>query len=73
MMEKAGTGSFVLEDVCTWNASHLSLVPDSAKDINTGTTAAPAPELELPKPTDGNMPRSPRVRKKPAWLNDYEY
>ena len=72
VMEKAGAGSFVLEDGRTWNASHLSLVPDSAKDIITGKPVDPAPEPELKPPPDDTMHRSSRVRKKPAWLNDYQ-
>ena len=72
VMEKAGAGSFVLEDGRTWNASHLSLVPDSAKDIITGKPVDPAPEPELQPPPDDTMHRPSRVRKKPAWLNDYQ-
>lgn len=71
VMERAGAGSFVLEDGRTWNASHLSLVPESAEDIITGKTADPASVPEPTKPPDDTH-RPTRVRKKPAWLNDYE-
>lgn len=73
VMEKAGAGSFVLKDGHTLNTSHLSLVPDSAKNIITGTTAASAPEPELAKPPDDIMHRSNSIRKNPAWLDDFEH
>ncbi|CAJ1071435.1 uncharacterized protein K02A2.6-like [Xyrichtys novacula] len=63
VMERAGAGSFVLEDGSTLNASHLSLVPESAEDIITGKPADPASVPEPTKPPDDTC-RPTRVRKK---------
>lgn len=38
-MEKVNVSSYVLEDGRTWNAVHLSLIPEAAMDIMTGPAA----------------------------------
>ena len=65
---------------CTWNATHLSLVPESATDVSEepecptlATGPAPAPEPGPAQPLEDSIDRPARVRKKPAWLNDYEH
>ncbi len=64
-MQKAGASSYVLEDGRTWNATHLSLVPESVTDVITGP-AAPLPEPEPAQPLDANTPRPAWDRKRPA-------
>lgn len=64
VIQKTGASSYVLEDGGTWNASHLSLLPERAQNTITSAAAAvPGPEPDLPRPT--------RVRKKPDCLNNY--
>jgi len=41
VIRKAGSSAYVLEDGRTWNATHLSLVPESATDVTH-----PAPVFE---------------------------
>jgi len=81
VVRRAGANAYVLEDGRTWNAAHLSLVPDRIKDTIDSSVPVPvlgpAHMLDVPVPesepaqstTEGRMPA--RVRKKPAWLNDY--
>lgn len=81
VVRRAGANAYVLEDGRTWNASHLSLVPDRAKDIIDSSVPVPvlgpAQMLDVPVPEPGPtqpsgvVQRPARVRKKPAWLNDY--
>lgn len=81
VVRRAGANAYVLEDGRTWNATHLSLVPDRVKDTFDSSVLVPvlgsAQMLDVPVPESG--PAQPfgdvrmpgRVRKKPAWLNDY--
>ena len=80
VIQKAGSSAYVLEDGRTWNATHLSLVPESATDVSEepecptlATGPAPAPEPGPAQPLEDSIDRPARVRKKPAWLNDYEH
>ncbi|XP_037611722.1 uncharacterized protein K02A2.6-like [Sebastes umbrosus] len=71
VIRKAGSNAYVLEDGRTWNAIHLSLVPETATDIITRPASDPEPGPALPPHV--YMHRPARVRKRPDWLNDYEH
>ena len=81
VIRKAGSSAYVLEDGRTWNAAHLSLVPESGttRESNSEpvTNLAPVPEsARQPEPPQQPvstevMDRPVRVRKEPAWLKDY--
>nr|XP_055032791.1 uncharacterized protein K02A2.6-like [Misgurnus anguillicaudatus] len=81
VVRRAGAKSYVLEDGRTWNATHLSLVPDRVKDTIDSSVPVPVlgPAQMLDAPVSESGPTQPsgdvrmpaRVRKKPAWLNDY--
>ena len=67
--KQRGPHSYTLSDGKTWDASHLSILPD--------TFTFPAVEERPAVPASGNSEdnvrenRSQRVRKQPAWLGDY--
>ena len=79
VIRKAGSSAFVLEDGRTWNATHLSLVPESetnrGADPEPVSCPAPSPVTEsAQQPVDaGVMDRPMRVRREPAWLKEYEH
>lgn len=72
VMRKAGSSAFVLEDGRTWNAAHLSLVPEEDSDRETDTASEtspapvsePAPKAETPQqPAGGGVVERPVVER----------
>uniref|UniRef100_A0A1A8N061 Gypsy retrotransposon integrase-like protein 1 n=4 Tax=Nothobranchius TaxID=28779 RepID=A0A1A8N061_9TELE len=67
VIRRAGSHSYVLEDGRTWNASHLSLIPATSEP----TLCSPDPIQQQQQPVGPQRPA--RIRKKPAWLEDFEH
>lgn len=73
VVTKKGLDTYLLDDGRTWNASHLSALPDLSTDadsdramdcINTGTDQTSDSDSD-------NQPRPVRIRNAPSWTKDF--
>lgn len=65
LIKEKGPHSHTLTDGKTWDASHLSVLPE------TFTLPVGVPRHEEPAPSNGVPDRSHRNRKQPEWLKGY--
>ncbi len=65
VIQQKGPHSYTLTDGKTWDASHLSMLPE------TFTLPVAEQRPEEPAPTDTVLNRNQRNKKQPEWLKDY--